>query len=121
MQINWLNWITSGEVHDVEHLNKFEQILEVLTITSMTSAVKFHKVWWACNRTKCHPVATDIERVVRVSSVQLKFTWACLDCFENHFRVESNSVIGYFCASFGEQVASFWQQEVHAVVRENPK
>ena len=67
MQVHWLNWVAGSEVNDVEALCQLEQVLEVLTVTRVTGAVKFHEVGWACHGSKRHPIATNVKCVIRVA------------------------------------------------------
>ena len=119
MQVDGLDWVASDKVNDVKNLRQLQEILEVLTVACVASAIKLHEVWWAGYRTECHPVATDVQGVRRVSRMQLKFRRASLDGFHHHLGVESNAVVRDLCAILCQQVAGFRQQEVDSVIAQN--
>ena len=110
VQVNRLNRVAGGEVHDVETLCQLKKILKVLTVSRVTRSVEFHEVWRACDRAERHPVTTNVERVVRVARVQLEFARTRFDGLNYKFWVKANTVVGNFrSARFGDQVKCFWK------------
>ena len=108
VQINRLYWVARSEVHDIEALRELQKVLEVLAVTGMASSVELHEVWRASNRAEGHPVATNVQGVIRVARVQFEFARACFDGLNNKVWVKANTVVGNFCsARFGDQIECF--------------
>ncbi len=70
MDIERLDSITAAQVDDVERLDKLYEIPEIGPVTGTPAAVHVGRIGRAGDRAKCHPVAPDRQRPVRVAGMQ---------------------------------------------------
>jgi hypothetical protein len=120
VEVDWLHGVSGSEVHNIETLREFQQVLKVLAITSVTCSVKFHVVGWASYGSKRHPISADVESVVWIARVQCEFAWAGLDGLFYERRVKANTVVGDLCsARFGDEFECLGKQEVDSDFRKH--